>query len=154
MRSRTPSTSLGSLEKLLLIFENSFLRSVKPDALLELARRSKIQMYNRGDVVYQMGEISHELHLVVSGAVDVIVNQGGQDIVINTIHCGQTIGEMGVLSRQPRSATVVGSAEHNKLLVIEAEVFDAVLRGDSEISRSLLLDMIERLRRTNVHLHA
>jgi hypothetical protein len=154
MRSRTPSTSLGSLEKLLLIFENSFLRSVKPDALLELARRSKIQMYNRGDVVYQMGEISNELHLVVSGAVDVIVSQGGQDIVINTIHCGQTIGEMGVLSRQPRSATVVGSAEHNKLLVIEAEVFDAVLRGDSEISRSLLLDMIERLRRTNVHVHA
>lgn len=154
MRSSTPTTALGSLEKLLLIFENSFLRSVKPEALLELARRSKIEIYNQGEVIYQIGEVSNELHLVVSGALDVIVNQGDNEVVVNTIHRGHTIGEMGVLSRQPRSATVVGAASQSKLLVIEAEVFNAVLREDSEISRSLLLDMIERLQQTNVHVHA
>ena len=154
VRPKTSTTSLGTLEKLLLIFENSFLKSVKPDALIELAKRSEIQIYAQGEVLYNAGEFAKELHLVLEGEADVIVNQGGNDVVINTLRRGQTIGEMGILSRKPCSATVVVTGERNRFLVIDAEVFESVLRADVEISRSLLMEMIGRLQETNIRVQA
>ncbi len=74
-----------------------------------------------------------------------MVLRGDTELIINTIYEGETIGEMGVLTRQPRSANVVTNAERNRVLVIEAKDFERVLRNDSEVSRGLLLNVMNRL---------
>lgn len=152
--SETFTESLGTLEKLLLIFESNLLRAVKPDALIELAHKAQIRVYPQGAIVCKVGDTSDEILLLLDGEADVTVLRGDTEVVINAVRGGETIGEMGVLTRQPRSANVVAKAERNRALVIEAKDFEVVLRNDSELSRSLLLNMIGRLQRLTAHVKA
>jgi hypothetical protein len=141
-------------DKLLLLFETNLLKSVKPDALIELACQAKLRVYPQGAIVCKAGEPSDELLLLVDGEADVSVEQGETEVVINTVQGGQTIGEMGVLTRKPRSANVITKAARNRALVIAAKDFETVLRNDSEVSRSLLLDVIARLQRLTARVQA
>ncbi len=143
--NQATAQSLGTLDKLLLIFESSLLRSVKPESLIELARKAEIRIYPQGTRLCDAGELSDELLLLVDGEAYAMVLRGDSEVIINTIHEGETIGEMGVLTRQPRSANVVANAEKNRVLVIEAKDFERVLRNDSEVSRGLLLNVMNRL---------
>ena len=52
-------------------------------------------------------------------SADIIINHNGEEKVVNTVEKGETIGEMGVLTRQKRSAKVVTASEYNELLVIQ-----------------------------------
>lgn len=154
VQSEIPTEALGTLDKLLLIFETNLLKSVKPDALIELACQAQLRVYPQAALVCKAGEPSDELLLLVDGEVDVTVQQGETQVVVNTIQGGQTIGEMGVLTRKPRSANVIAKAEKNRTLVIAAKDFETVLRNDSDVSRSLLLDMIGRLQRLTAQVKA
>ncbi|HEY9907183.1 MAG TPA: cyclic nucleotide-binding domain-containing protein, partial [Thermosynechococcaceae cyanobacterium] len=58
---------------------------------------------------------------------------------------GETIGEMGVLTRQRRSASVVAASEYCRSLIIQADKFDGVLRQDPEVARNLLVVLSSRL---------
>ncbi|MDZ7964588.1 MAG: cyclic nucleotide-binding domain-containing protein [Nostoc sp. DedSLP03] len=145
--SAVAKETFSTLDKLLLMFETSLLRTVKPEATLELARKAEIRVYRQREIICKAGEPSDELLLLIDGEVDVTVLQGDIEVVVNTIRSGETIGEMGVLTRQARSANVVAKAEINRVLVIEAKDFETLLRNDSEVSRSLLLNMIGRLQR-------
>ncbi|MCC5602209.1 cyclic nucleotide-binding domain-containing protein [Nostoc favosum] len=147
MQSVAPSERLSTLEKLFLLFETSLLRTVKPEALIELARQAEIRVYTQGEMMCKAGEPSNELLLLIDGEADVTVLRGESEVVINMVRTGETIGEMGVISRQPRSANVVAKAERNRALVIETKDFEAVLRNDPDVSRSLLLNIIGRLQR-------
>ena len=145
VQSETPTEPIGTLEKLLLIYEINLLRSVKPEALIELARKAEIRVYSKGATICKLGDIADELLLLIEGEVGITLPQGETEVEVNTIQSGQTIGEMGVLSRKPRSANVIAKSENNRVLVIEASDFESVLRSDSEVSRSLLMVMIDRL---------
>ena len=96
-----------------------------------------------------MGDLANELLLLIDGEMGVNLPQGDTQVEVNTIQSGQPIGEMGVLTRKPRSANVIAKAETNRVLVVVANDFEAVLRRDSEVSKSLLMVMIERLQDIN-----
>ena len=145
VQSDTPTEAIGTFDKLLLIFEIDLLQSVKPEALIELARKAEIRVYPQGAMICNLGDIADELLLLIEGEVSITLPKGETEVEVNTIQSGQTIGEMGVLSRRPRSANVVAKAENNRVLVIEANDFEAVMRSDSEVSRGLLMTMIDRL---------
>lgn len=147
VRSSTPVEALGTLEKLLAMVEINLFQTLNPDTLIELARKADIRRYQPGDTLFSIGDPAEELHFMIEGEAEVTVPQAGNAKVINRIRQGQSIGEMGVLSHKIRSADVVTVAEINRILVISAEDFESILRTDSEFSRRLLLDMIDRLQR-------
>ena len=138
---------LGTLDKLLLLFKIELFKSVKPEALIDLALDAQIRDYPQNAVLCKVGEPSDELFLLIKGEADATVVKDEREIVVNTIKAGQTVGEMGVLTRQQRSANVIAKGEKNQVLVIKAENFDARLRNNSEVARGLLLDMVDRLQR-------
>ena len=55
VRSEHPIEDLGTLEKLLLMFETNLLRSVKPEALIELASKAEVRVYPQGAIVCKDG---------------------------------------------------------------------------------------------------
>ena len=147
VQSQTPSEVLTTLEKLFLLFESSFFRSVKPEALIELACAAELQVYDQGALICKAGEPSSEIMLLIEGSADVTVLQGESEQIVSKVQSGETIGEIGVLTGQQRSASVVTTAEKNRVLVINANNFETVVRQNSELARSLLLILSERLQR-------
>ncbi|MGK7927112.1 MAG: cyclic nucleotide-binding domain-containing protein, partial [Spirulina sp.] len=147
VRSGSLDQTLGSVEKWLLLLEIELFQAVKPEISLELARESEIYFYPRGVYLCQQGDLSHELFLLIEGSADVTILQGDTEVTINTISAGTAIGEMGILTRQTRSANVVTSAEQNRVLVVKAGKFEAALEKDSEVTKQLLLEALARLQR-------
>lgn len=139
--------TLGTLEKLFLLLEIELFQAVKPEASIELARESEIRLYPQGVCLCQQGDPADELFLLIEGTADATVFQGDKEVTINTISSGTAIGEMGILTRQVRSANVITTAKQNRVLVVKAENFEAALAKDAEVTKQLLLEAIARLQR-------
>lgn len=145
LTAKIPTEKMGTLDKVLLLFESRFFRSLKPDALIELGRDATVKVYARGERMCHAGDPSDSILLLIDGIADVLIQRGDSEQVVGTVNVGETIGEMGVLTRQKRSASVRAAFDYCRVLVIQADKFDAVLRQDPEIARNLLVVLSTRL---------
>ncbi len=142
---KLPTETMGTLDKVLLLFESRFFHSLKPDALIELGRDALVKVYPKGDRMCTAGDPSDSILLLIDGIADVVIKRGNNEQVVGTVNVGETIGEMGVLTRQKRSASVIAAFDYCRVLVIQADKFDGVLRQDPEVSRNLLVVLSSRL---------
>jgi len=142
---KAPTETLGTLDKVMLLYESRFFRSLNPDALIELGRDAIVKIYSRGDHMCRAGDPSDSILLLIDGTAEVMIQRGDAQQTVGTVNVGETIGEMGVLTRQKRSASVISVSDYCRVLVIQADRFDAVLRQDPEVSRNLLVVLSSRL---------
>lgn len=145
IQTQQPSETLGTLDKVLLLFESRFFRSLNPDALIELGRNAVVKIYAKGDRLCHAGDPSDSILLLIDGVAEVLIQRGETWHTVGMVNGGETVGEMGVLTRQKRSASVAAASEYCRALVIQAEHFDAILRQDPEVSRNLLVVLSSRL---------
>ena len=74
------------------------------DTLADNCRRFE---FAPGDVIAQQGGPSDSMHFIIDGRVGIIVNlEDGSSIRVRSLGQHTTIGEMGLLTGRPRSATV------------------------------------------------
>lgn len=93
-----------------------------------------------GKVLCEEGKPGHEFYLVLEGAVD--VKHGNRKLA--TLGPGRHFGELALLHRGPRNATVIAS-EASTLLVLGQREFSGVLDEVPSIAHKLLTYMAERL---------
>jgi CRP-like cAMP-binding protein len=72
----------------------------------------------QGQILIKQGDYSTELIAIEEGTADVIKN----GIRIASLHEGDLIGEMGLLSREPRSADVIATSPMRLLKLTHWEV--------------------------------
>jgi CRP-like cAMP-binding protein len=94
-----------------------------------------------GKVLCEEGAIGREFFIIVDGSVT--VTRHGKKIA--TLQNGASFGELALLDRKPRSATVVAATE-TRLLVLAQRQFTGLLDDIPTLSRKLLAAMAERLR--------
>ena len=97
-----------------------------------------------GRVLCEEGTIGREFFLIVDGKA--AVRRNGRKIA--TLEAGQYFGELALLDRRPRSATVVSETEM-RLLVLGQRQFNGVLDAVPALSRKLLAAMATRLRESD-----
>jgi len=114
---------------------------VLPAGLLWLAQRGTVQQLPAGEPVMEKGAISDHLALVLGGDVQVLV-VSDETVLLGP---GQAIGEIGVLTGRPRTASVRAGAEGCRLLTLPSATFDDLLRRSDSFSRSLLSQLALRL---------
>jgi CRP-like cAMP-binding protein len=95
-------------------------------------------------VLCEEGTIGQEFFLIVDGKAS--VRRNGRRIA--TLGEGQYFGELALLDRRPRSATVVSETEM-LLLVLGQRQFNGVLDAVPTLSRKLLAAMATRLRESD-----
>jgi predicted acylesterase/phospholipase RssA/CRP-like cAMP-binding protein len=73
----------------------------------DLVAELETVVVHSGDVVIRRGEASDDLLLVVNGRLRVVLEQpDGGETVLSEFGRGETVGEMGLITGDPRSATV------------------------------------------------
>jgi len=141
-----------------------------------IAERLQYAPFARGDSVTRQGDAAHWLYVIAFGEAEVRYEPGaGQPRIVGTLSAGQFFGEMGLLTGEPRNATVVAKtdlecyrldkASFQGLLLSRPEIADEVSRvvssrrPDIELARreaaSAALhfetlsqpDLVERIRR-------
>src|SRR5205823_6067725 len=92
------------------------------------------------------GDTSESLYVVVSGRVKVERAVPGQEpLLLAELGAGEVVGEMGVLDREPRSATVTAIRPTDAVELSAAAIGTTILRYP-EVSTGLLRTISRRLR--------
>lgn len=95
----------------------------------------------KGKVMVEEGRIGLEFFLIVEGRA--VVTRRGRKVA--TLGPGDHFGELALLDRHPRSASVTSETDMD-LLVLSQRQFNSLLESVPTISRKLLAAMASRLR--------
>ena len=101
--------------------------------------------FKEGETVFRAGDVSDCAYLIVVGSVHVHLPNGRTKLLGR----GETFGEMGLLDRYPRSATVVAAQYCVCASYSEAELLDSI-KADPEEAVAFIKALTARLREANV----
>ena len=120
--------------------KNPFLGNLPEAAMEDLLGRAKVQQLKEGETFIREGEPSDSIYFVNYGEV-VILKRG---VEIDRQRSGGVIGEMGVLTKAPRSATIkcAGDVE---LLRVEAGDFIRIVDSQPAMLRQLVIDQLNKV---------
>jgi len=104
-----------------------------PNAELKLlASVAPAREYAQGAVLCREGSAARSCFLLATGAVEVRKQADDGERVLATLRAGSIVGQMALVDRSPRSATVV--AEPTVALELTRDVFEDLLRASSELA--------------------
>lgn len=111
------------------------------DEILEVIERSTIVHFAPEDSIVREGDYSEEMYLVLSGTVEARSSSGD---VLSVLSAGQLFGEIGLIARDKRSASVFG-VEEGQALVLTQNDLRKLMIGNAEIAAKLLLNLSRML---------
>lgn len=107
------------------------------------------RLVQAGEVVMRQGETGDVAYVVDRGTFEVRRRAGdGRDVVLAELGPGAWIGEMSLLLREPRSATVVAVTD-GQLRRVPDEAFARAIADDPSQAVALLRQLAERVREAN-----
>jgi NTE family protein len=120
----------------------------RPSADLRLLMRAEAESVDlaAGENLFAEGDPGDALYCIVSGSLGVYVaGQAGELQLKALIRPGETVGEMALISGEPRSATVTAIRDSSLLRLSQAR-FNRLLRERPEFMAGLNRILVHRLR--------
>ena len=112
-------------------------------ATIEIFKFEKnVDYYDAGETIFQAGDEGHCMYIVQAGEVDV----GAGEVLVETIGPGGIFGEMAIIDKSPRSATVVARSDCRLVALDETKFMQHVHRTPF-FAIQVMRIMTERLRR-------
>lgn len=111
-----------------------------------MAERLKHALFTKGDILTRQGAVAHWLYILTEGEAEVALESESGRQSLSTIQAGGFFGEMGLLTGEPRSATVLAKTDVECYQLDKASLEDIIRSRPSmaeEISRILALRQSE-----------
>ncbi len=122
-----------------------------PETLGNLARTLRRRKFRRSEVIFHQGDPGDSLHIVVAGAVKIVLPSAeGDEAIIATLRRGDFFGELALLDGAPHSATAT-ALEPTETLVLPRREFHELVDRDSALREALLAGLAAELRRLTGH---
>lgn len=120
------------------------------DGLSALARQGVHHTFPAGRELMRQGDVSETMYIILSGRVRVERSHPAlaMPLVLEEMGPGEVVGEMGVVDRMPRSATVT-AMEDTETLELGALALMETLAQYPEVASALLHILSQRLRSTD-----
>lgn len=104
----------------------------------ELARRCERSEIRAFDIIARAGDPADSMLFILKGRVGVTVDAGdGRPTRVRSLGNRTTVGEMGLVARQPRSATIQAEVD-SVLYVLRADAFSAITVANPQLGQKLL----------------
>ena len=126
-------------------------RDIDPARLKLLAFTSERVNFAEGQKFSQQGDAADAAYVVLQGKADVTIESPGGDIKVAELGQNAIVGEMGILSDSPRSATIVAAAPTTALR-IDKRVFLELLTQFPQMSIAVMRELASRLEKMNTQL--
>lgn len=105
-----------------------------------------------GEVLIKQGEPGDSAYVVIKGDFEVQKQTGQSLIKIDVRNPGDVVGEMSLLSRTPRNATLIAKTD-GEVLRIPQEAFEKLLESSTTAAMAVLHWVISRLAQNESLLH-
>ena len=126
-------------------------RDIDPARLKLLAFTSERVNFAEGQKFFQQGDAADAAYVVLQGKADVTIDSPRGDIKVAELGQNAIVGEMGILSDSPRSATIVAAAPTTALR-IDKRVFLELLTQFPQMSIAVMRELASRLEKMNTQL--
>ena len=144
------------MEKLSVIASSPLFEMLSPAELTRLAELARVRSFVAGEVIFEEGDLGDSLFVIVDGQVEV-VRQGpdGQARALTVLGASEFFGEMGLIDKDYRSATVRARTEAN-LLQLTAQDLRAFRQAHGDgftfVVVNIARSLSARLREANARL--
>ena len=114
---------------------------------LDLVRSlSTEKHYPKNAVVLTEGEMGDSLYMIQSGKVKVFIgDEDGREIILKILGPGDFFGEMSMIDKQPRSASVT-TLETSAFLVLSHAAFEKAIEQAPRIANMVMRVLAQRIR--------
>ena len=111
--------------------------------LKALAGRLVYAPFAGGDAITRQGMVAHWLYILVEGEVEVWLEQDGARRLLTSLPAGSVFGEMGMLTGEPRRATVTAKRDVECYRLDKAG-FEDILHSRPAIAEEMAAILTER----------
>lgn len=115
-----------------------------PSRLKLLAFTSQCLNFDDGEILFHEGNRADCAYVIMSGEVEILADTGGMQFVAGTLGRNQMFGELGVLTKTPRSATLRAKGELVALRISD-DIFLKLLAENPEIALDVMRQLSEKL---------
>jgi CRP-like cAMP-binding protein len=110
--------------------------------------------YSAGEDIVRQGEMGECMFVIQEGEAEVLIDDGeGGKTRVDVMHAGEVFGEMAILERQARSATVRALGPM-RVLTIDKKTFLRRVQEDPSLAFMVLKAMSNRVRKLDLELAA
>lgn len=112
-----------------------------------LAHDAQVRHYAAGDVLFHEGDAPDGLYLIRSGSVTVSRMLGGKEVVLSYVSAGNYVGDMALMTGQPRFGTV-RAAVTTEVIQLSCERVREVLSRNPDISDAMNERYLDRMQQS------
>ena len=136
--------SLSVVERVLFLRRVSLFADLTPQDLERVAALAEERSYADGDVVAAEGEAGDEVHILVEGTVRVLQDDDGGEREVARRSVGDVVGEMSLVTRAPRIASLVADGPVRTIRLGHRE-FESILRERPGVAMAVMGVLATRL---------
>jgi putative ABC transport system ATP-binding protein len=113
-------------------------QSATPTLTADIANKMERQHARAGQVIFREGDPGDLFYILFSGSVDITQTQGEKEVLLLSLDPGNFFGELALLEKKPRAATVTATSDCEFLTLSQAE-FDRVVQASAPFEEQLRL---------------
>jgi hypothetical protein len=138
-------TTLPLMDRILFLKRVPLFANLSPTDLKQLAAIASEEFFPDGEVIAYKGEQGDAMFVIVSGIVRVCNEIDGQEIELARRGTGEYVGELSIINREPRNASLIACGDV-RALSIDQKTFEGLLRERPEASLFIIQVLSKRLR--------
>lgn len=129
-----------------LLKEISLFSGIDDSSLKYLEKVAAQKSYPKNTILFSKGDETDSLYIIKKGSVKtIILDENGKEIILSLHKWGEYFGEMSLIDKKPRSATIM-TKEPTELLVIHRDDFLKVFNSNPNMAFDLFKILLKRLR--------
>jgi cGMP-dependent protein kinase 2 len=129
-----------------------FKSGLTADDIKDVLAGAEVMEVKPGEAIITEGDLSDDLYVIRSGSMIVEKNLGGKPIFMSYVPAGSYSGEMAMIERKPRVATVK-AAIRSQVVKLPAEPFRALLKRNDALNKRMREEM-EGRRQVNEYIES
>jgi len=138
-------------DKEFIIKELPFFSGLTKGELVIICKAIRILDYRKGEVIYEEGSSPSAFYCIISGRVEIYTkDSAGLRLTLEYLHRGKYFGIISLLTGEAHSVTSV-AINDSRILVINKEDFDLVLKKIPRLAIDLSRTLSRRLKRKDIH---
>jgi len=120
---------------------------IDDESLQYLEKVAVKKTFPKNTILFSKGDETDSLYIIKSGMVKaIIVDEEGKEMILSIHRPGEYFGEMSLIDKEPRSATLI-TKEPTQLLIIHRKDFMEVFNSNPDMVYDLFRVLLKRLRK-------
>lgn len=137
--------TLSLMDRILFFKRVPLFAGLSPADLKQVAAVADEEVFADGEVIAEQGEQGDVMFVIVSGEVRVCIETDGRETEVARRKPGDFVGELAVVNREPRNATLIASGDV-RALCIDNKSFEGLVRERPEVSLVIIQVLSKRLK--------